>query len=93
MYQCPDRKNVASDKLVKKENDGKSTEKQVKFQVSKCAAVKQEGASDDTERMMATLNGKTTIFFSVDTMASKSVWTLQWVKIPTKKLAKLSCVV
>ena len=43
---------------MKKKSDEKPPNKQVKFQVSKRVAVKQEGATDGTERMQTTLNGK-----------------------------------
>ena len=59
--QCPDKKVATKDKTVKLESDGK--------------AAKKEGEIAGTERMSAKLNGKCDIYFSVDTMASKSVIT------------------
>ena len=59
--------------MKKESDDGKPPQKQVKFQVSK--AVRQERATDGTERITAKLNGKCEVYFSVDTMASKSIVT------------------
>ena len=73
MTNCPDKGAAAVDKTAKLEENGHATKKSVKFQVSK--AVKHEGDSAGTERMSAALNGRCMIYFSVDTMASKSVVT------------------
>ena len=57
MANCPDKGVTAVDKTAKLEGNGRAAAKKlVKFQVSK--AVKHEGASADTERMSATLNGR-----------------------------------
>ena len=67
---CPGK--TAGDKTAKVEgNGGGAPSKAVRFQVSK--AVKEGGAPTGTKRISAILNKRVQIYFSVDTMASKSV--------------------
>ena len=64
----------AVDKTAKAEgNGGGASSKSVRFQVSK--AVRGGGAKGGTERMSAILNKRVQVYFSADTMASKSVVT------------------